>query len=250
MSEKGPGNKRSKEPEQFATTQWSLVLAAGRGNGAGHQGALSELCQKYWYPLYVYVRRRVQDVHDAQDLTQSFLAQLLDKDLIRKADSSRGRFRAFLLTALKNFLASHWQKRAAIKRGGGRIPLSLDFESGEKRFQMEPFHSRTPEDDFERKWVLTLLDQALDTVKAELSSKGRLVQFEQLKGAMTGELQAAEYLSASRVLGISPEATKQAAYRLRKRYREIFRETVAQTVENPADLEDEIDSLLQTLEKN
>ena len=143
----------------FATTHWSLVVSAGRPDDA--QQALAELCQTYWYPLYAYVRRRVPNVHDAQDLTQAFFSHLLEKGTIARADRTRGRFRAFLLTALKHFLLNEWEKARAEKRGGGRPTLSLDFDSGESRYQIEPADEVTPETVYERRWVLTLLDLVL-----------------------------------------------------------------------------------------
>lgn len=232
---------------QFATTQWSVVLAAGDAAGRGSRDALAQLCESYWYPLYAYVRRRVGNAHEAQDLTQAFFAHVLEKQAIGAADPDRGRFRAFLVTALKNFLANQWDKARAEKRGGGRIGLSLDFESGESRYQFEPTDEITPERLFERRWILTLLDRVLESLQAELAAAGRAQQFEQLKGALTGEATAEQYEAAAEALGVSPGAAKQAAYRLRKRYRELFRAEVARTVADEAEVDDEIGRLLTNL---
>jgi RNA polymerase sigma-70 factor (ECF subfamily) len=231
----------------FATTQWSVVLAAGdRGRGEAKM-ALAELCETYWYPLYAYVRRRVDDVHEAQDLTQAFFTHLLEKQSIGKADPSRGRFRAFLVAALKNFLANQWEKARAEKRGGGRPELSLDFEAGESRYQIEPSHELTPERLYERGWVLTLLDQVLESLRLELAAAGKSEYFDELKGTVAGEATAADYKRAAETLGITPAAAKQAAYRMRKRYRQLFRNEVACTVADEAEVDDEIGRLLEAL---
>jgi len=231
----------------FATTRWSLVLAAGASHRTDAQVALNELCATYWYPLYAYVRRHVAHVDQAQDLTQAFFAHLLEKKAISRADRSRGRFRAFLLAALKNFLANEWEKARAEKRGGGKSPLSLDFDSGEFRYQTEPAHDTTPEKLYERRWALTLLDRVLERLQAELAAAGKREQFEQLKPALTGEATAADYERAAAELGITPAAAKQAAYRLRKRYRQLLREEVARTVDDETEVDDEIGRLLEAL---
>jgi len=231
----------------FATTQWSVVLAAGDVGRHEARIALAQLCETYWYPLYAYVRRRVGKVHEAQDLTQAFFSHLLEKQAIARADRSRGRFRDFLVTALKNFLANEWEKARAEKRGGGKVQLSLDFDSGESRYKIEPSHALTAEKLYERGWVLTLLDQVLEGLRIELLEAGKAEHFEQFKGALTGEATAADYQRAAEALGITPAAAKQAAYRMRKRYRRLFREEVARTVADEAEVDDEIGRLLATL---
>jgi RNA polymerase sigma-70 factor (ECF subfamily) len=189
----------------------------------------------------------VARVEDAQDLTQGFFAHLLDKDAIAKATPERGRFRAFLLTAMKNFLANERHKARAEKRGGGKPALSLDFDSGESRYQIEPSHDLTPEKLYERRWVLTLLDQVLDSLRIELAEAGKEPHFKMLKGALTGAMTSADYEQAAEALGISSAAAKQAAYRMRKRYRELFRMEVARTVADDSDVDDEIGRLLETM---
>lgn len=233
--------------QHFATTRWSIVLAAGDIDRQGSRDALAQLCETYWYPLYAYVRRRVHDVHEAQDLTQTFFSFLLEKQTIARADPGRGRFRAFLLTALKNFLANEWDKTRAVKRGGGKAELSLNFDSGESRYQIEPVHELTAEKLYERRWVLTILDQVLECLRYELTQAGKPQYFEQFKGALTGEATADDYTQVAAALGITPAAAKQAAYRLRKRYRELFRAEVARTVEHEEDVDQEIGRLLSVL---
>lgn len=214
----------------FATTQWSVVLAAG--DIAGHEGriALAQLCETYWYPLYAYVRRRVENVHDAQDLIQAFFSHLLERRAIARADRNRGRFRSFLVTSLKNFLANEWDKARAEKRGGVKAELSLDFDSGESRYQFEPSHELTPEKLYERRWVLTLLNLVMGRLQGEYEASGRAGQFERLKGTLTGDRGRPRYAALAAEPGMSEEAARQAASRLPKRYRELLREEVARTL--------------------
>lgn len=233
--------------QRFATTRWSIVLAAGHGVSQDSTGALASLCETYWLPVYAYVRRVIARVEDAQDLTQGFFAHLIEKDAIAKADPERGRFRAFLLTALKNFLANERDKAQAEKRGGGKAALSLDFDSGESHCQIHPSHELTPERLFERRWVLTLLDLVLDQLRIELAEQGKESHFEKFKAALTGEMSNADYEQVAEALGLSAAAAKQAAYRLRKRYRELFRLEVARTVADDSEVDDEIGRLLESL---
>jgi RNA polymerase sigma-70 factor (ECF subfamily) len=235
------------ENRQFATTQWSIVIAAGAVEGQDFRTALTQLCESYWYPLYAYVRRQVHDVNQAQDLTQAFFASFLERRAVSKADRNRGRFRAFLLASLKNFLANQREKARAEKRGGGRAELYLDFDAGESRFQIEPAHDLTAEKLFERRWVLTLLDQVLERLRIEFIEAGKAKDFEQFKGCLTGEATADDYERAAAALKITPAAAKQAAYRMRKRYRHIFRDEVARTVANEKEIDDEIGRLLGAL---
>lgn len=209
--------------------------------------ALAALCQRYWLPLYAFARRRVADIHDAQDLTQEFFARLLEKNVLASASPERGRFRCFLLTALKNFLANEWDRSQALKRGGAVEILSLNWDIGESRLNLEPSHDITPERLFDRQWTLTLLEHVILRLQAEFESDGRLRQFEVLKGTLTGERSEVAYADIAAELEISEESARQAAHRLRKRYREMLRAEVAQTVAEPGELEDEIQQLFQTL---
>ena len=223
------------------------MVSAGRPDAPAAQEALAELCQTYWYPLYAYIRRRVPNAHDAQDLTQAFFSQLLEKRTIARADRTRGRFRAFLLTALKHFLRNEWDKARAEKRGGGIPTLSLDFDSGESRYQIEPADAVTPETLYERRWVLTLLDLVLTRLRAELTEAGKGAHFELLKPALTGDATATDYESAAERLGLTVAAAKQAGYRLRKRYRQLFRAEVLRTVADAGEVDDEIRRILAVL---
>lgn len=223
------------------------MLRAGNRDDQQADLALSSLCERYWFPLYAYVRRRVADVHRAQDLTQDFFARLLEKNVLASASPERGRFRSFLLTSLKNFLVNEWDRATAQKRGGDRQCLSLDWDSGESRLQFEPAHEQTPERAFERQWALTLLEVVIQRLQAEFSSADKSRQFELLKETLTGSRAAFDYASLAAELLMSEAAARQAAHRLRKRYREILREEVAQTVDAPEEVEDEIGRLFEAL---
>ena len=240
------GHSRAGDSE-FASTRWSLVIAAGRRSSPEAAGALESLCRTYWFPLYAYVRRRVPDRHEAQDLTQEFFSRLLELNHFAVADPERGRFRAFLLTALKHFLTNEWEKSRALKRGGGRAPLSLDFDSGESRLSLEPANDQTPERLFDRQWAITLLDQVLIRLQTERDAAGKGRQFETLKQFLTGGREEASYANVAAELGMSAGAVKVAAHRLRQRYRELLRAEVAQTVAAPEEVDDEIRRLFEAL---
>jgi RNA polymerase sigma-70 factor (ECF subfamily) len=234
--------------DDFQTTHWSLVVAAGQRLTPESARALSELCQKYWVPLYGYVRRRVADVHAAQDLTQEFFCRVLERNIVAAADPARGRFRAFLLTSLKHFLATEWEKGRTQKRGGDRSAIELDFTAGESRLSLEPGHEETPERLFDRQWALALLDQVLARLRHEFQSAGKVEHFERMKLFLAGGRSSDEgYAEAATALGMTADAVKVAAHRLRQRYRELLRSEIAQTVAEPGDVDDEIRELFQVL---
>lgn len=223
------------------------MASAGKSGGEEAREALSSLCQRYWFPLYAYVRRRVPNLQEAQDLTQEFFLRLIEKNAVARATPERGRFRSFLLASLDNFLANEWDRANAKKRGGGCQVLPLDLSEGESRLNLEPAHNLTPQRLFEREWTLTLLGLAMDRLRADCESTGKLRQFELLQGALSGDGQALNYPNIAAELQMSEEAARQASHRLRKRYRELLRAEVAQTVSNPGEVDDEIRSLLETL---
>ncbi len=230
-------------PGDFASTHWSIVLAAGHRSSPGSREALAALCRDYWFPLYAYARRRTRDAHEAQDLTQAFFAALLEKNYLAAVRPERGRFRAFLLTAFKHFLANEWEKAQAQKRGSGVAPIPLDFVAGESRFAHEPADELTPERLFERQWVLSLLDRVLRQLRDEFARDGKLDQFERLKVFITPQTSAVSHSDVARELGITEGAVSVAAHRLRRRYRELLRAEIAQTVAGPGEVDDEIRSL-------
>ncbi len=223
-------------------------MAAGDARREDAQDALSQLCEVYWYPLYAYVRRRVPDVSEAQDLTQAFFAELLEKNYVGSATPDRGRFRAFLLTAFKHFLSKEWQKAKAQKRGGGRAPIPLDFESADSSIRIEPASGLTAEQFYDQQWAIALLGQIMERLAAEFEQSGKTKLFEELKGFIIGDHAGATYRQVAEKLNMTEAAAKKAGSRLRRRYRELLREEIAQTVEEPAEVDDEIRNLFTTLE--
>ena len=231
----------------FATTHWSVVLLAGDCSTRESRQALEALCATYWPPLYAYARRRVKDPDEAQDLTQSFFARLLEKNYVDSATPDRGRFRAFLLTAFKHFLSNHWAQERAWKRGGGRAPIPLDFESADERRRIEPCAGLTPEQLYDRQWAVTLLDQILQRLESEFIREGKGELFAQLRGFVIGESPATTYAAVAARLGSTEGAVKMAAHRMRRRYRELLREEIARTVGGPGEVDDEIRKLFDAL---
>jgi RNA polymerase sigma-70 factor (ECF subfamily) len=230
----------------FVTTHWSVVLTAGRSDTTRAQDALSKLCQTYWHPLYAYVRRLGNSPPDAQDLTQEFFTRLLQKHYLAAADEHRGRFRSFLLAALKHFLANEWDKAGAQKRGGGQIPLSIDFGPAETSCRFEPVDT-TADKIYERRWALTLLEQVLGRLREEYVRAGREKLFDQLKPTLTEASRTVRYAEMGARLGLSEGAVKVAVHRLRLRYREVLRAEIADTVASPEEVEDELRNLFTAL---
>jgi RNA polymerase sigma factor (sigma-70 family) len=231
----------------FVTTHWSRVLSAGRSDSTHARTALETLCRTYWPPIYAFVRRQGHNPHDAQDLTQEFFARLLEKKSFATVDPARGRFRSFLLGALKNFLANEWDKARAQKRGGGQTLIPIDVQNAETSFAIEPADNVTAEMIFERRWALTLLDKVMQQLRDEYVRDGKAVLFEELKSTLTGASRSAPYAEIAARLGTSEGAVKVAVHRLRQRYRELLRAEIAHTVATPAEVEDEIRNLFAAL---
>lgn len=235
---------------QFHTTHWSLIVAATNDSPEKSQAALADLCRAYWYPVYAFIRRRGHTAEDARDLTQEFFATLLEKGYLADADPERGRFRAFLLTAVARFVGKQREKAAAQKRGGGKQPLSLNFDDGEIRYQREPSHDWTAERIFERRWALTLLDRTLARLRQEHDAAGKLPQFEAFKVFLTGEAGTPPLRQVAEQLGMTEGAAKVAVHRLRQKYRESLRDEIAQTVAAQEDVDVELHALLAALRGN
>lgn len=231
----------------FETTRWSLVLAAAGRVTPEADRALAALCATYWYPLYAFVRRRGHDPERAADLTQGFFVRLLEKNDFQSLDPARGRFRAFLLAACKHFLANERDWATAQKRGGGCFPVPIDRRDAEGRYLAEPAHNLTPERLFDRRWAILLLDQSLDQLGREYEQAGKGARFERLKCVLTGCEPAGTYAETGEALGMTEAAVKKAAQRLRDRYREILRERIAETVDDPGQVDDEIRALFGVL---
>ena len=224
-----------------------MVLAAGRDDPASARLALARLCQSYWYPLYVYVRRRGFSPFDAEDLTQEFFARFLEHGWVAHADRQKGRFRTFLLSALNHFLANEWDKAHAQKRGAGAPLLSLEFGPEETRYSREPADNTTPEQQYERRWAMALLETVVQRLQAEYEKKGNGELFKALHPCLTGDRTALPYKELAASLGLSQEAVKSAVHRLRQRYRRLLREEIAQTVTRLDEVEDELRHLISVL---
>lgn len=240
MSDPGGGSS-------FLTTRWSVVRAVGEGDTErGHQ-ALTALCEAYWYPLYAYVRRRGHGAEDASDLTQGFFARLLARPIFEQLSPDRGRFRAWLLAALKNHLAGERAREGALKRGGGRVSLSIDFDDADRRFQLEDATEENPERQFERAWASELLHRTLAGLEAEYQGRGRGAVFEALRSELGGEEPAEGYAARAASLNMTEGAFKVSVHRLRRRYRERLREEIAETVSSEEEVEEELRALFRAL---
>ena len=237
------------EPQRarFATTRWSVVVAAGGDDTAGARDSLARLCASYWFPLYAFVRRRGHSPEEAQDLTQAFFTKLLEKNWVADADRSKGRFRTFLLSALTHFLSDEWDRARAQKRGGGAATLPLSFDTAEERYVREPADPDTPERIFERRWALALLDEVVSRLRDEYEGDGKADLFVALHPCLVGERTALPYAELAQRLGTSESAVKSAVHRLRQRYRYLLREEIATTVSSPDEVDDELRHLFAVL---
>ncbi|MBS0264021.1 MAG: sigma-70 family RNA polymerase sigma factor [Planctomycetes bacterium] len=225
---------------RFATTQWTVVLtAAGAGSTAAH-AALSQLCQRYWYPLYAYIRRSGHSTHAAEDLTQEYFTRLLQKQTLADVDREKGKFRSFLLASLKHFLANENDRAQTLKRGGHLQIVSLDADSADNRYRLEPTHSLTPDKLFERRWAMAVLEQVLARLSDEQVAAGKQTLFEHFKPFLTADRSELTYDQVAAKLAMTEGAVKVALHRLRKRYRELLRDEIGQTVSNPAEIDEEL----------
>lgn len=231
----------------FAVTRWSVVLSASRSDSAGAREAMEQLCRAYWRPIYTFVCHRGHNPEDAQDLTQGFFVRLLSKNYLGSAGPSKGRFRTFLLAALRHFLANEWDKANAKKRGGGHVFVSLSGAFTDTSSGLEPLDNETAEVLFDRSWALTLLERVLAQLREEHVRDGKAEFFDQLKSTLTGERTSLPYADIGARLGLSEGAVKVAVHRLRQRYRQLLREEIAHTVSGPEQIEEEIRALFAAL---
>lgn len=229
--------------DPFDTTQWSVVVAAGQNSSPEAHEALEVLCQKYWGPLYAFVRRRNYSVEDAQDITQGFFARFLERGSIGEASRERGKFRAYLLTALKHYMVDGWRREQAHKRGAGQATLSLDFDAAEGSYGLLAADETTPETMYEQGWAVTMLNGILGRLEREYAGAGKTEVFGKLKPSLTGEDSGATYAQLAGELGMTEGAVKVAVHRLRKRFGALLRGEIAQTVADAEDIEDEIQHL-------
>jgi len=240
-----PKNAPVRSP-RFQTTRWTVVLAARSGHDPSSAEAMRVLCAAYWYPLYAFVRRNGHGPEDAQDLTQAFFERLLEKDFLRLAVREKGRFRTFLLVALKRFLTNDWRKRRALKRGGGASHVSIDADEGERRLAAEPLDVSSPEILYDRQWAFTVIERALSRLRAHYESSGRGDLYGRFKDFLTAPSREAGFAAAAMAAGMSEGAAHVALHRMRKRFREFFRQELAETV-TPEKVEEELQRIREIL---
>lgn len=225
---------------RFGPTQWSQVLLAADSTAEGYGVALQELCQTYWYPLYAFVRRSGHSAQDAEDLTQAFFERLLDKNYLAAAQREKGRFRTFLLVALKRFLSNEWDRQHALKRGGFATMVAIDHDDAESRYGNDPGHNEKPDVLLEKQWAITLIGHVMGRLRAEYDESGRGELFGFLRACLSRDDSAIGYAEIASRLGTTPPAVKMAAMRMRERYQVLLREEIARTVASPDEIEDEI----------
>jgi RNA polymerase sigma-70 factor (ECF subfamily) len=227
----------------FATTHWTVVLAAGRRHTPQADGALEELCRTYWFPLYAYVRRRGHTKEDAEDLVQAFFARFLEKNYLAGLSAERGRFRAFLLASLKHFLINQWKKSQRLKRGGGEVNLSLDWETADTKFQVASTSEPSPDQAFDREWALALLAKVIERLQTECAADGKGKLFAQLKNFLTAGKSETAQTEVAQALGMEEGSVRVAIHRLRKRYRALLRDEIAQTLADDSQVDAEMRAL-------
>jgi len=247
MSEHLPEQPQTPRPRNWVgSTHWSAVLAAGQPDSPRAAAAMEELCRTYWYPLYAYVRRRGYEVEEAQDLTQDFFVALLEHHWLKEANPKRGKFRSFLLGAMNHFLANEWRRSHTAKRGGGIALIPLD-DTAERRYALEAITDLTPEKLYERRWAWSLFERGVNRLREHYTAAGKARLFDALKSFLAEDIREADYTRLAAQLGMTHAAVATAVHRLRERYREMVREEVAHTVADPAEIEDEVRSLLAAL---
>ncbi|WP_165227617.1 RNA polymerase sigma factor [Aquisphaera insulae] len=234
-------------PASFPSTHWSRVIAAADPRESRSREPLAAICRAYWYPLYAYIRRRGHGPESARDLTQDFFARLLERGTLAEADPSRGRFRSFLRTVCAHYLANRHDRETARKRGGGRVAVSIDAAHAEGRYERELAHEVTPDRIFDRSWALELLSRVLDRLRREYDEAGKAATFEILRIGLDHGPEDLPHAAIAARLGTTEGAARVAAHRLRRRYGELLRREIASTLNDPADVDDEIRDLFASL---
>ncbi len=247
MPDKFRRNPNSTGRPRFATTHWSVVLTAAKSSSPQQKQALETLCQSYWFPLYAYLRRRGYDTHQAEDFTQAFFAHILEKKDLETADPKCGKFRSFLLVRLKYFLSDQRDRAQAKKRGGGLKALSLNFENAEGQYTLEPAIQLSPEKLFEKSWAITVLERTMNRLEAEMAEKNKQKLFDYLKVYLTTDKDVIPYQDMAAELEISEGSVRVAVHRLRRLYRKLLREEIAQTVGDESQIDEEMDCLITAL---
>ncbi len=243
MTSEHSSEQSSAPGDIFATTHWTVVLAAGKRHTPQSDHALEELCRTYWFPLYAYVRRRGHNKQDAEDLVQEFFARFLGKNYLAGLSAERGRFRAFLLASLKHFLANEWDRLRAQKRGGGAAHLSLDWQTADTKFQVAATNEPSPDKAFDREWALALLAKVIERLQQECAADGKAKLFEQLKIFLMAGKGEAAHGEVAQTLGMEEGAVRVAVHRLRKRYRVLLRDEIAQTLTDESQVDEEMRAL-------
>lgn len=246
-SEGSENQSETRNAAQFATTHWSMVLAAGDSASPDSEEALEKLCGQYWFPLYAFVRCRGHSPEEAQDLTQEFFARFLRKGYFRLADQTRGRFRTFLVHALEHFLINEWKRGQRLRRGGGRVCFSLDATEAETSYRGQAATAMTPERAYDRQWALTLLHRVMTILRQEYTEAGRAAVFEELADFLWGKDESVSYAQIGARLGLTEGALRGAMHRFRQRYRDHLRAEVAQTVAAPDEVDEELRYLLRVV---
>ncbi|MDB6028388.1 MAG: rna polymerase sigma factor region 2 [Verrucomicrobiales bacterium] len=232
----------NKPGEVFATTHWTVVLAAGKRSTPQSENALEQLCKTYWFPLYAYVRRRGYSKEDAEDLTQAFFARFLEKNYLEGLSAECGRFRAFLLASLKHFLINEWKRSNRQKRGGGETILSLDWGTADTQFQVAAAVA-SPDQEFDREWAIALLAKVIERLQMEWEVDGRSEAFKELKIFLSSGKGTIPYSQPAKILGVEEGAVRVAVHRLRKRYRQLLTEEISQTLADPTQVDEEMRAL-------
>jgi RNA polymerase sigma factor (sigma-70 family) len=234
-------------PAQFRTTHWSVVLQAGKRDTSEAGDALDRLCRAYWHPIYSFIRRRGYSPDEAKDLVQGFFSDLLRRRGFEQVEPAKGRFRSFLMASVTNYLANEHQRANTQKRGGGRELLSLDAQTEEERYLIEPAHDLSPERLFEQRWAHAVLERVVSRLESEFTATGHAKRFQTLKGFLYEDSPGLSYADAAASLELSVGAVTSILHRMRLRYRELFREEIAQTLADPSDVDDEIRHLIAAL---
>lgn len=243
MTSEHSSQRTSAPGDIFATTHWTVVLAAGQRHTPQSDAALEHLCRTYWFPLYAYVRRRGHTKADAEDSVQAFFARFLAKNYLEGLNAERGSFRAFLLASLKNFLTNEWKHARAQKRGGGEQTLSLDWETADTKFQVAVQNEPSPDKAFDREWALALLARVIERLQKECEADGKAKLFEQLKVFLAAGKGESAHAEVANALGMEEGAVRVAVHRLRKRYRVLLRDEIAQTLNDMAMVDEEMRAL-------
>src|SRR5262245_22758504 len=231
----------------FHTTSWTLIRTASGDPTADSRQALAALCQKYWYPVYAFVRGRGYDPEQSKDLTQGFFALLIEKNYLLDADPKRGRFRFFLLAAVKHFLANERDRMNALKRGGGQVPVSIDVTEADAWHMLTAVEQATPESLYERRWALSLLENVISKLRAEFADAGKANEFDRLLVFLKGDSESARYDTLAEEMGISAGALRMSVHRMRRRYRSLLRAEIAESVCRPEEVDEELRFLLSIL---